>query len=320
MVYFYKDADNLFHVGDGIIPAGRYLLNIHSAIIISLESTDTKVLHLAPIEVYKLYRENNTAYTDVTQLLNEVGEFFLNSSSDTAAIEVRLDALEDTEIKVSYYEQITTLSGQIITPNGAQILLDQWANGVDALISKISGGKPDFKDSGNDVISFDASGNYVVSPALPSIPSALIYIFSIPFSEYRNLDQQRIVEYVELSSTTGGGSSMYIDLVKLNQSAGNLHFSDPISWAVSKALIKSIKVETVSPNWDLYILQNSNGYIANDASIPVKTLMIGGNETENISMDYSYEDEDNSESVHLYWVDNSGSNTADFYITGVELT
>ncbi len=321
-MYFYQDVvRNLFYVGEDILPSGKYILRSYdSDNTISIESADTHELTLNPIEIVHLQKENGLPYLDLDDLLDDVSDFFVNTTGDLTDVENRLSALESTLIKVNYYEQITTLSGQISQPNGSTILLDQWSNGVDALISAISGGKPDFKDSGNDVISFDISGNYVVSPALPSNPSALIYVFTIPFSQYRTLDTDRIINYVELAELGGGGGTdMYINLVKTSQIAGDLHFSDISNWASTKALLKDIKVITTSTNWDLYLLQNNNGFAANDANVPAKLIMERGRGNESIALDYSYEDEDLSETLHLYWRDNVGSVTADFYITGVEL-
>jgi hypothetical protein len=89
---------------------------------------------------------------------------------------------------------------------------------------------------------------------------------------------------------------------------------------VDKALIKEIEVTTSSTDWDLYLLQNDNGYAIDDANLPKRELNVGGNGTETIYVDQPYEDEDATGEVHLYWVDNSGSNTADIIITGYELT
>ena len=242
--------------------------------------------------------------------------------SDSTAIGNRVTVLENTLIKVSYYAEITTSSGQITVPTGAQILLNQWPDGVDAILSEISGGKPVFSEPGIDVIDFDTLGNYETNGPLPSSPYALIYYFNISLSDYKNLNKEYLIVYAETKITsngTGTGVPMYINLIKTSQVEGNLHFNDTFTWYTDKAIIKSVKVVTDSTNWDLYLLQNGNGYLADDASVPAKTLMMYGNLTEAISMDYSYEDEDESKSIHLYWVDNSGTNTADFYISGFEM-
>ena len=134
------------------------------------------------------------------------------------------------------------------------------------------------------------------------------------------MDTDRIIEYVELAELGGGGGTdMYINLVKTGQSEGDLHFTDISNWASTKALLKDIKVITSSTDWDLYLVQNGNGFVTNNENVPAKIVMNHGRNNESIALDYSYEDEDLSETLHLYWRDNVGSVTADFYITGVEL-
>lgn len=76
--------------------------------------------------------------------------------------ELRLSGLENIQLKVSYYEEITSLIGQVSIPAQATILLDQWENWEDALLSEMAGGKPTF-ESGNYVDSFDINGNYTIT-------------------------------------------------------------------------------------------------------------------------------------------------------------
>ena len=76
---------------------------------------------------------------------------------------------------------------------------------------------------------------------------------------------------------------------------------------------------TSSTDWDLYILQNDNGYAADDATIGkfCRVTEVSGDAT--LLMNLPYEDEDASGEVHLYFNDDSGSNTADIYIIGYGL-
>lgn len=115
------------------------------------------------------------------------------------------------------------------------------------------------------------------------------------------------------------GCPTYKYIKATTQSEGDLHLSDATYWGVSKALLYSVRVVTLSTNWDLYLIQNDNGFAANDANIPMLRIArtIIGN--ANLMLNIPYEDEDASDEVHMYWVDNSGTNTADFYIQGYEL-
>jgi hypothetical protein len=106
----------------------------------------------------------------------------------------------------------------------------------------------------------------------------------------------------------------YKYIVATGQTAGDLHLSGA-NWGVSKALILSIRVITASTGWSIYLLQNDNGYAANDAEIPmVEWGSFDGNIT--IKVDDAYEDEDDSDEVHLYY---DGSETATIIIKAIEL-
>jgi len=115
------------------------------------------------------------------------------------------------------------------------------------------------------------------------------------------------------------GCPTYKYIKVTSQSEGDLHLSDATYWAISKALIKTIRVVTSSTDWDLYILQNDNGYATDDANIGKMKIMEEASGNANIYLDLPYEDEDASSEVHLYYLDNSGANTADFYILAFEL-
>ena len=122
-----------------------------------------------------------------------------------------------------------------------------------------------------------------------------------------------------LMRTSPNNYPCYIFIKALSQNPGDLHLSSYTTWSVSKALIKMIRVMTQSTNWDMYILQNGNGHIVNDANIPEMQIMEAGNGDANIYLDLPYEDEDASDEVHLYYIDKSGSNPADIYIIGYRM-
>jgi hypothetical protein len=124
-----------------------------------------------------------------------------------------------------------------------------------------------------------------------------------------------------LFSDVGEGDCPEYKYIKATgQSEGDLHLSDGTNWNTSNALIKRIKVETSSSDWDAWILQNDNGYATDDANIPAIKIMEAGNGDYVISLDHPYEDEDASAEVHLYFVDNAGTDTFDIYVLGYGLT
>jgi len=115
------------------------------------------------------------------------------------------------------------------------------------------------------------------------------------------------------------GCPVYRFIKVTGQAEGDLHLSDGTEWNVNKALINIIRVQTTSTDWDLWILQNDNGYAADDANIPKMQLMDAGSGDADILVNLPYEDEDASNEVHLYYVDNSGTATADIFVIGYEL-
>ena len=115
------------------------------------------------------------------------------------------------------------------------------------------------------------------------------------------------------------GCPVYHYIKATGQAEGDLHLSDGTNWNVRKSIIKYIRVVTSSTDWDLYILQNDNGYATDDANIPKLQIMEGRSGNAYIYLDHAYEDEDASGEVHLYYLDNSGANTADIYVVGTEL-
>lgn len=129
-----------------------------------------------------------------------------------------------------------------------------------------------------------------------------------------------LADYVTFADLVGlEGTPMYVHLAVTGQPEGDISLSDATDWNVDKAVIKMIRVETTSTDWDLYLLQNGNGYAADDAEIPALRLMKKGKSDEDILIDLAYEDEDVSKSVHLYFIDNAGSATATFYIAGFKV-
>ena len=115
-----------------------------------------------------------------------------------------------------------------------------------------------------------------------------------------------------------GAPQRYKFIKVLAQPEGDLHL-EAATWEISTAMISNIRVFTASSDWDLYILQNGNGHAANDANIPEMQIMNAGKGDMDIFSQFAYHDEDESEKVHMYYVDNKGSDPIDIYIMGYEL-
>lgn len=73
---FYKDINDLFHVGEDIIPASSCTLKVYEQdSIVALDSPDN-YRNMGAIEVVKLQRENLSYYPDLATFLTENQEFF----------------------------------------------------------------------------------------------------------------------------------------------------------------------------------------------------------------------------------------------------
>jgi len=114
----------------------------------------------------------------------------------------------------------------------------------------------------------------------------------------------------------GGGGSALIYIKATGQAEGDLHLSDGSNWDTDKSVIKAVRVITTSTDWELWLLQNDNGYATDDATIPMIQLIGGASGDVDLFPDLSYEDEDASGEVHVYYQSASGSETADIIIQG----
>lgn len=123
--------------------------------------------------------------------------------SSSSELNSRVSYLENAEFKITYFSEISAISGQLVTPIGSSILLNQWAGNVDALYSPLEGGKPSYESTAISVVAFDVAGNYTLSEAPPVSPAALVYTFTISLKDFGNLNPEFIVEFAELNTKDG---------------------------------------------------------------------------------------------------------------------
>ena len=108
-MYFYKEPiNNIFYIDKDVLPAGRYILRIYSNDnVVAVESADTHELTMSPIEVTSLQKEDDSYYTDLAELLLATKDFFKGGyAGDVTSLDGRVTAIEDTQLKILYYEQI----------------------------------------------------------------------------------------------------------------------------------------------------------------------------------------------------------------------
>lgn len=89
-------------------------------------------------------------------------------------------------------------------------------------------------------------------------------------------------------------------------------------WSISKVIIKAMKVQTDSTDWDLILWTNAS---ASDNGIydnGYMNLVSSASGDQVLLLDLPYIDYDSSSSVHLQFLDNNGSDSALVDIYGIE--
>lgn len=227
----------------------------------------------------------STAYKSVGDILNAVYD------ATNSALKFRITG--DT-LGVAYLRVIADTDTFEIDPGTAQTNVVRWSlDGTDKFTVDSSGVVTSDTvkiGDGNTYISKDGSNNMVFVDAVTGTLT---------------LAETHCPPYIFIKATS--------------QAEGDLHLSDNTNWNTSKAVALTFDVKTSSTDWDLYLLQNDNGYAADDANIPMKQVVDAGNGNQTVNLNWAYHDEDASGEVHLYYLDNSGSNTADIYIQGYKL-
>jgi len=76
-MYFYKDSDDLFHVDDDLFSPGNHVLKVYNnETVVSLEEVETGKIVFGPIEIIHIQKENDSYYSDLSELLSEIKNFF----------------------------------------------------------------------------------------------------------------------------------------------------------------------------------------------------------------------------------------------------
>jgi len=123
-------------------------------------------------------------------------------------VNLEIEDLKDNVFKVNYYEIIeisSTTSGTLQeTPQGGQIIEDQFGDSGNSVASTLTtANTPTYEsplDSNSDpiTVNLDINGNWV-SSANYSTPLAIIYSFTIEFSDWNNVNTGRIIDYYKIS-------------------------------------------------------------------------------------------------------------------------
>ncbi len=111
----------------------------------------------------------------------------------------RVDLIEHTEVKVEIFQSITTATGTVTIPTGSSIVLDEYEEGTDCLVSKLdTTGRPNGEQAedstGSNIVStLDTGGNYALTAEPAAYPVGIIYIISCPLDSYDNITSESIL-------------------------------------------------------------------------------------------------------------------------------
>jgi hypothetical protein len=101
-------------------------------------------------------------------------------------IPTRMTSLEDRYVRALWFAQINSgTSGTITPPPNGTIVLDQWAAGIDAVVSTMAGGVPTFESAYTGspatiiTATMDAVGNWTISGTPSAYPVAVIYVYEV---------------------------------------------------------------------------------------------------------------------------------------------
>lgn len=198
-----------------------------------LDATIALVINGAPANLNTL--------AELATAINNDPAFSTTINNLINALTTRTSNLEANEFKITYYLPITTATGTITKPIGSTILLDQYAGGVDALVSTMSSSKPTGvlpKTAGGvdvDVATFDALGNYTLT-GTPS-PFAvndvcLIFVIKISALNLANALIENRLDIQETDITPG-------TVADFNTGSNNSRYATPLALEASKYLNQS---------------------------------------------------------------------------------
>ena len=127
------------------------------------------------------------------------------------SLTTRVSALEDKHVRTTRFFTINSpiTSGSVTLPPNSTVILNDFGGTVDAVISTISGGRPDFQAAYTGATpvatSFDSSGNYVLTSTPDTYPVAILYRVQQKLVDFDSTSSD-IVGDPDYTGGAGGGS------------------------------------------------------------------------------------------------------------------
>lgn len=168
-------------------------------------------------------------FTDTSYLLLDV------TGSTATWLEIvdadRVSVLEDTYVRCEIFEEVGATSGTLSPPTNATIVMDQFAEDVDALCTVIptSGQKPLEeleRTASGDLVTVVLSGtgntDYTLSGTPVGTQYAIQYVVDLKFIDFKNIDRDIVLVANEVNSP--------VDVIKFQLNAGVTPEEGEMSW------------------------------------------------------------------------------------------
>ena len=275
----YKSSAGHYYIDNKIVPPGKYELIFSGEYITLLEFT-TNIKLVNNVKLTSVQKEDDSYYSNLTEFLNNFGSFFVDAPG-TGALTDRVTNLENITYEYEIYESINQTSGTLQVPEGSQIHLNQYEEGVDCLVVKLDSlGKPIdevVRDISGTIVTatLDEAGNYVLSGTPTSYPVAIIYqillhqinIPNIPInsivSQLRLNEENLIKSYLSNGVISGLDLQINGDNTKFNILPGKAYFID-VYTTPTNPLFTEINFPGVTGVTPTYLTTNKTSYIAVD--------------------------------------------------------
>lgn len=214
-------------------------------------------------EVARIAADSSEASTRAsadTTLQNNINTEASTRAANDTALGNRTTILENNEFKILYYESISSTSGTVTIPTNATILLNDFPQGIDAVIETIVNGEPSglsaYTSGGTAITisSFDTSGNYILSGIPSAYPVAILFVLKTKGINYQYLTIDNIIE----AQTTNGATVAYVDSLTKFPGTGDrmVEVNTSGTPSASKAIVDAyvtdstlITALTTSANW-----------------------------------------------------------------------
>ena len=222
-------------------------------------------------------------------IVKQIGQLAQSVNSNTDVLDALYDAIHEDSVEAARSINDGTYSA---TAKEISQTVDAVQDGVSVVgdLLDLSDTPDTYSGEAGKIVQVkdDESGvEFVDNEGGGGTASDFLDLTDSPESYSGKTDQVVVVNGTEDGLTFRDDCPKYIVLSASAQSEGDIHLSGA-NWGTSKALIKSIVVETSSTDWDMYLLYNDNGYSADDASIGKLQIMGSGNGDEDIFIDESY--------------------------------